>query len=151
MLPESVAVTILADRGFGDTKLFAFLDQLGFAYVIRFRGNIHVTAADGEKVRAARGSLRHERAPCRAGDAPVQDEHERRVECDIDGIRDDSYQQRRPGVLQAAQHASAGQHGQHRRRPEQADPQVDDRLLAHRRGTSECGDYPRGKRPARRE
>src|SRR5271156_3291603 len=46
--PEGVAVTILADRGFGDTKLFAFLDTLGFAYVIRFRGNIHVTAADGE-------------------------------------------------------------------------------------------------------
>src|ERR1019366_4422031 len=44
VLPEGVAVTILADRGFGDTKLFAYLDTLGFAYVIRFRGNIHVTA-----------------------------------------------------------------------------------------------------------
>jgi Transposase DDE domain len=53
VLPEGVAVTILADRGFGDTKLFAFLDQLGFAYVIRFRGNIHVTAADGETRAAA--------------------------------------------------------------------------------------------------
>ena len=52
-LPEGGAVTILADRGFGDTKLFAFLDQLGFAYVIRFRGNIHVTAADGETRAAA--------------------------------------------------------------------------------------------------
>jgi hypothetical protein len=51
--PEGVAVTILADRGFGDTKLFAFLDTLGFAYVIRFRGNIHVTAADGETRTAA--------------------------------------------------------------------------------------------------
>ena len=47
-LPEGVAVTILADRGFGDVKLFAFLDELGFDYVIRFRGNIHVAAADGE-------------------------------------------------------------------------------------------------------
>ena len=47
-LPEGVAVTILADRGFGDAKLFAFLDELGFDYVIRFRGNIHVAAADGE-------------------------------------------------------------------------------------------------------
>jgi hypothetical protein len=47
VLPEGVAVTILADRGFGDTKLFDFLDTLGFAYVIRFRGNIHVSAADG--------------------------------------------------------------------------------------------------------
>src|SRR5277367_5362496 len=53
VLPEGVAVTILADRGFGDTKLFAFLDELGFAYVIRFRGNIHVTAADGETRPAA--------------------------------------------------------------------------------------------------
>jgi hypothetical protein len=33
VLPEGVAVTILADRGFGDTKLFAFLDELGFAYM----------------------------------------------------------------------------------------------------------------------
>ena len=41
-------VTILADRGFGDQKLFAFLGALGFDYVIRFRGNIHVTDADGQ-------------------------------------------------------------------------------------------------------
>jgi hypothetical protein len=53
VLPEAVAVTILADRGFGDTKLFAFLVELGFAYVIRFRGNIHVMAADGETRDAA--------------------------------------------------------------------------------------------------
>src|SRR6202158_4763929 len=53
ILPDGVAVTILADRGFGDTKLFGFLDTLGFAYVIRFRGNIHVTAADGETRDAA--------------------------------------------------------------------------------------------------
>ncbi len=39
----SLAVTILADRGFGDTKLFAYLETLGFGYVIRFRGNIHVS------------------------------------------------------------------------------------------------------------
>jgi Transposase DDE domain len=53
VLPEGVKVTVLADRGFGDTKLFAFLDELGFAYVIRFRGNIHVTATDGETRLAA--------------------------------------------------------------------------------------------------
>ena len=52
-LPDGVAVTILADRGFGDTKLFGFLETLGFDYVIRFRGNIHVTAADGETCAAA--------------------------------------------------------------------------------------------------
>src|SRR5450631_4649105 len=44
---------ILADRGFGDTKLFDFLDTLGFAYVIRFRSNIHVSAADGQTRPAA--------------------------------------------------------------------------------------------------
>ena len=47
-LPEGVVVTILADRGFGDTKLFEFLTTLGFEYVIRFRGNINVSAANGE-------------------------------------------------------------------------------------------------------
>jgi hypothetical protein len=53
VLPQGVAVTILADRGFGDSKLFKFLEQLGFAYVIRFRANIHVTAVDGERRPAA--------------------------------------------------------------------------------------------------
>ncbi len=49
VLPEDVEVTILADRGFGDHKLFHFLKHgLGFGYVIRFRGNIHVTDAKGE-------------------------------------------------------------------------------------------------------
>lgn len=47
-LPAGCRVTILADRGFGDQKLFAFLTELGFGYVIRFRGNIRVTAEDGQ-------------------------------------------------------------------------------------------------------
>ena len=46
-------MTILADRGFGDVKLFEFLESLGFGYVIRFRGNVHVTAADGQTRLAA--------------------------------------------------------------------------------------------------
>ena len=53
ILPEGVAVMILADRGFGDVKLFEFLESLGFGYVIRFRGNVHVTAADGQTRLAA--------------------------------------------------------------------------------------------------
>ena len=44
VLPEGVAVTILADRGFGDVKLFEFLDSLGFGFCIRFRGNIQRAA-----------------------------------------------------------------------------------------------------------
>ena len=39
LAPHGCRVTILADRGFGDQKLFAFLAVLGFGYVIRFRGN----------------------------------------------------------------------------------------------------------------
>jgi len=53
LLPEGVTATILADRGFGDVKLFEFLESLSFQYVIRFRGNIHVSAADGETRLAA--------------------------------------------------------------------------------------------------
>jgi len=49
VLPEGVKVTVLADRGFGDTKLYDFLKQeLGFDFVIRFRGNIKVTDTKGE-------------------------------------------------------------------------------------------------------
>ena len=53
LVPPGCHATILADRGFGDQKLFAFLGELGFDYVIRFRGNIHVTDADGETRHAA--------------------------------------------------------------------------------------------------
>jgi hypothetical protein len=47
LVPCGCRVTILADRGFGDQKLFAFLVEFGFGDVIRFRGNIHVADADG--------------------------------------------------------------------------------------------------------
>ena len=43
-VPEGCQVTILADRGFGDQKLFAFLGELGFGYVI---GAHHKTWANG--------------------------------------------------------------------------------------------------------
>ena len=52
-IPTGCQVTILADRGFGDQKLFAFLGKIGFGYVIRFRGNIRVTDADGTSKPAA--------------------------------------------------------------------------------------------------
>jgi len=49
VLPGDVKVTVLADRGFGDTKLYDFLkNDLGFDFVIRFRGNIKVTDVYGE-------------------------------------------------------------------------------------------------------
>lgn len=48
VLNPEVKVTLLADRGFGDHKLFNLLEHgLGFEYVIRFRGNINVTDANG--------------------------------------------------------------------------------------------------------
>jgi len=53
ILPQGIRVTILADRGFGDHKLFDFLTELGFDYVIRFRQNIHVTDDAGETRTAA--------------------------------------------------------------------------------------------------
>jgi hypothetical protein len=54
ILPPQVKVRIIADRGFGDHKLYRLLtEQLHFDYVIRFRGNITVTAADGETRTAA--------------------------------------------------------------------------------------------------
>jgi hypothetical protein len=53
-LPADVKVCIVADRGFGDHKLYRVLsEELTFDYVIRFRGNITVTAATGEVRTAA--------------------------------------------------------------------------------------------------
>lgn len=46
ILPEAVDVTLLADRGFADQQLFAYLEILGWRYAIRFRQSIHVTHAD---------------------------------------------------------------------------------------------------------
>jgi len=53
-LPADIKVCIVADRGFGDQKLYRVLtEELKFDYVIRFRGNIAVTAADSEVRTAA--------------------------------------------------------------------------------------------------
>lgn len=53
-LPEGVHVCIVADRGCGDHKLYRVLtEELKFDFVIRFRGNIMVTATDGETRTAA--------------------------------------------------------------------------------------------------
>lgn len=53
VVPPATKVTVLADRGFGDHKLYELLkDQLGFDFVIRFRGVIKVTDEKG-KTRAA--------------------------------------------------------------------------------------------------
>ena len=53
VVPPDVRVTVVADRGFGDTKLYGWLtEDLGFDYLIRFRGVIAVEAQDGESRKA---------------------------------------------------------------------------------------------------
>lgn len=47
-LPDGMRVTLLADRGFGDQALYALLQELGWQFVIRFRGIIRVETADGD-------------------------------------------------------------------------------------------------------
>jgi hypothetical protein len=51
--PMGVKVTVLADRGFGDHKLYEEMKELGFNYVIRFKGNVTVASQDGERRTAA--------------------------------------------------------------------------------------------------
>jgi hypothetical protein len=53
LIPAEVKVTVLADRGFADQKLYALLQQVGFDYVIRFRQCITVTSQQGERRTAA--------------------------------------------------------------------------------------------------
>ncbi len=53
-LPEGLFVTVVADRGFGYMEMFERLEQeLGFAYVIRFKGNILVGFPGMEQVPAS--------------------------------------------------------------------------------------------------
>ncbi|WP_437650999.1 IS4 family transposase [Sorangium sp. So ce362] len=47
-IDETVEVILLADRGFGDRKLYDFLEFMGWDFVIRFRGGIVVENAAGE-------------------------------------------------------------------------------------------------------
>jgi hypothetical protein len=54
LLPTEVGVRVVADRGFGDHKLYRVLtEERTFDFVIRFRGTIRVTAADGQTRAAA--------------------------------------------------------------------------------------------------
>lgn len=51
-IAETVRITVLADRGFGDQKLYRMLQTLGWDFVIRFKGNIQVES-DGKTRTAA--------------------------------------------------------------------------------------------------
>jgi hypothetical protein len=47
ILPEGMHVTVLADRGFGDQKLYAFLRDVHLHFIIRFRADVVVERTDG--------------------------------------------------------------------------------------------------------
>jgi Transposase DDE domain len=49
ILPQSMKITLIADRGFGDQKFFTHLANLGWFYAIRFRQNTLVTVAEQTK------------------------------------------------------------------------------------------------------
>jgi hypothetical protein len=69
MMPEGVRVTIIADRGFGDHKLYHFLEmRFGWDYIIRFREVIQVTSAKGDDEGWCSGT---------SGGARSRKEHER--------------------------------------------------------------------------
>lgn len=54
VLPVGVKVTVLADRGFGDQALYELLkEQLGFDFVVRFRGIVKVANEHGVTKTAA--------------------------------------------------------------------------------------------------
>jgi Transposase DDE domain len=50
--PSEIKITVLADRGFADRKLFALLENWGADYIIRMRGNTTVESAEGDCCRA---------------------------------------------------------------------------------------------------
>jgi len=52
-LVADVKITLLADRGFGDQKLYGFLQTLGWDFVIRFRGVIQVEDSAGTRQSAS--------------------------------------------------------------------------------------------------
>jgi len=49
LVPSDVEVTVLADRGFGDTGLYELLEGLRFKYVVRFRGAILMRTEAGQE------------------------------------------------------------------------------------------------------
>lgn len=76
VLPEGVLVTVLADRGFGDQKLYELLKCLGFGYIIRFRDNIVVRDHTGAQKPAADWVGANGRARKISGARVTQDDYE---------------------------------------------------------------------------
>jgi DDE family transposase len=74
VVPEGVRVVVLADRGFGDQKFYALLEQLKFDYVVRFRQCIQVMDEKGEKKSAGEWVPDSGRAVRLVGAKVTQDE-----------------------------------------------------------------------------
>ena len=74
VVPEGVRLTVLADRGFGDQKFYALLEQLKFDYVVRFRQCIQVMDEKGEKKSAGEWVPESGRAVSLTGARVTQDE-----------------------------------------------------------------------------
>ena len=75
-ISHDVSVTLLADRGFGDQKLYAYLALLGWDYIIRFRGGILVEDASGTQRPAERWVPKTGRATMLRGARVTQDRAE---------------------------------------------------------------------------
>jgi hypothetical protein len=73
VLPTGVQATILADRGFGDQKLYEFLTELGLDYIVRFRECITVEDAKGVSQPASSWVSTTGRARMLKGAAVTQD------------------------------------------------------------------------------
>lgn len=74
VVPEGVKLTVLADRGFGDQKFYALLEELKFDYVVRFRQCIQVRDGKGEKKSAGGWVPEPDRAVSLTGARVTQDE-----------------------------------------------------------------------------
>lgn len=60
LIPPTVRVTVLADRAFGDQKLYEFLRELGFDFVILFVGTVLVADDESRTVKPAAEWLRED-------------------------------------------------------------------------------------------
>lgn len=76
VVPQRVGVTVLCDRGFADQKLYQFLKELGFDYIIRFRSCITVTDEEGETLTAKQWVPKGHRVRKLRGARVTQDKYE---------------------------------------------------------------------------
>ena len=63
VLPAGVKVTLLADRGFGDQKLYEHLTDLGFDFIIRFRARSSWRVATASSARRGVGPAQRQDPP----------------------------------------------------------------------------------------